>query len=181
MGNTIKENNKPCCSRETTRLDEIQKYSEQTLPVEFTNDDNQASDRNKQDSDDSTNLQNLAEQQMMPKKTQEPELPTLPEQKKKQEPAMKALKKCEKNEGKQKSQTTIRSRELCPETDEEKNETKWTKGEKIKEESEEPNETDSSTITDLPRRRGRSRQRTDFYGQNVMVTRISKTTGGKRK
>ena len=46
---------------------------------------------------------------------------------------------------------------LYPETDEEKNETKWTKGEKIIEESEEPNETDSSTITDLPRRRGRSR------------------------
>ena len=92
MGNTIEENNKPCCSREATRLEEIQKYSEQTLPVEFTNDDNQASDRNKQDSDDSTNLQNLAEQQIMPKKTQEPELPTMPEQKKKQEPAMKALK-----------------------------------------------------------------------------------------
>ena len=93
VGNTIEENNKPCCSREATRLEEIRKYSERTLPGEFTNDDNQASDQNKLDSDDSTSLQNSAEQQRMPKLTEEPVLPTLPEQKKKQEPAMKGLRK----------------------------------------------------------------------------------------
>ena len=106
--NTIEENNKPCCSRKASRLEEIRKYCERTLSGEFTNDDNQASDQNKQVRDDNIDPPKLAERQIMQKVTEEPELPTMPEQKKKQEPAMKALNKKVKKMKKNKK-TTIRS------------------------------------------------------------------------
>ena len=78
MGNTIEENNKPCCSREATRLEEFRKYSERTLPGEFNNHDEQASDQNKHDNDISANPPRLAEGQIMPKVTEKPELATKP-------------------------------------------------------------------------------------------------------
>ena len=156
------------------RLDEIRKYSERALPGEFINDDEQASDQNKQDNEINATPPNLAEGQIKPNVTEEPELAIMPEQKK-QEPTMKALKKKVKKMKKKRTKQQLEAEELYPETDEEENQTKWAKEGKVKEEREEPSATDSSTNTEPSRRGGRNRQRLNFYGQNVMVTRINKT------
>ena len=56
--------------------------------------------------------------------------------------------------------------QIYPESDEEENETKWTREDKIREEREGPYEIDSSTNSynpEQPRRGGTNRQRTGFY------------------